>query len=646
MGNCNSADEQLAYLAWQDALPRMGLCVSEDAMRALFQWIKEQGFAVTMDNAFDLEVWLSVGDRLWSELTDGDTSVSSLAVTWGALFKALERSQSEDSEAGVEDETVDEWRSASSERPGSPEDLGRGRRRAARQKPPPPGPPLRALPPAAAGASPAPPLPSAGPVPGLAPPLPRARCGCSAVVPALASERRSAPPDVAGPSTSSGARNDPAASPPWGHVGPSPPCPVTASPMHRGHFWDVVKQQALEVGDWELLERLGTPGTGIFNTVGAGAGETAGGLETASAPDDWVRLGWDVQGAPQGAAQAFPVFKATPNTGQADKHNVIAWRVVQDIQSKVAQYGLGSPEVMQIIRVLDTDVLAPFDIRHLAQVLFQPVQFKVFEDNWRQMAQRAADGNARLPAHDPRQGVRVEALMGIGDFSNPDLQARWDIRVLEQGQKIGMGALLKTIEAAAPRARYVTITQGLKEPFLPFVEKIAAALEKQVEDDNLRQLLCKQLARDNANEDCRKIIEALPGDPSIPEMVRACAKVGSVGHKMSALAAALASKQPGCQGGSRKQKNAQGKARQVQQNNKGKGKFLCARCHKPGHFADQCRSRYHANASSNDVHPESADCQPTTNSASRSHRHRGRCDDRLLLCVASVLALDSYGFGH
>uniref|UniRef100_A0A8C0ZAV7 CCHC-type domain-containing protein n=1 Tax=Cyanistes caeruleus TaxID=156563 RepID=A0A8C0ZAV7_CYACU len=349
------------------------------------------------------------------------------------------------------------------------------------------------------------------------------------------------------------------------------------------------------MGDWELLERLGTPGTGIFNTVVAGAGETEEGPEVTSAPDGWVQQEWEIGGAPQGAAQAFPVFKAAPNTGQPDRHDVIAWKVVQDIQSKVAQYGLGSPEVMQIIRVIDTDLLAPYDIRHLAQVLFQPVQFKVFEDNWRQMAQKAADGNTRLPAHDPRHGIRVEAMLGIGEFSNPDIQARWDPRVFEQGQRIGIGALLKTMETAAPRARYVTITQGLKEPFLPFVEKIAAALEKQVEDDNLRQLLCKQLARDNANEDCRKIIEALPGDPSIPKMVRACTKVGSVGHKMSALAAALASKQPGRQGGSKKRKNAQGKARQVQQNNKGKGKFLCARCHRPGHFADQCRSRYHVN---------------------------------------------------
>ena len=65
------------------------------------------------------------------------------------------------------------------------------------------------------------------------------------------------------------------------------------------------------------------------------------------------------------------------------------------------------------------------------------------------------------------------------------------------------------MDMAAPKQKYATIRQGPTEPFLQFVEKISAALEKQVEDEVLRQMLCKQLARDNANEDCQKIIQAL-----------------------------------------------------------------------------------------------------------------------------------------
>lgn len=72
---------------------------------------------------------------------------------------------------------------------------------------------------------------------------------------------------------------------------------------------------------------------------------------------------------------------------------------------------------------------------------------------------------------------------------------------------------------AAPKPRYATIRQGIKEPFLQFVEKIAPAIEKLVDDEILRQILHKQLSRDNANEDGKTIIEALPRDPSVREMV-------------------------------------------------------------------------------------------------------------------------------
>lgn len=110
------------------------------------------------------------------------------------------------------------------------------------------------------------------------------------------------------------------------------------------------------------------------------------------------------------------------------------------------------------------------------------------------------------PPGNSRLGVGVEALMGAGMFANPDLQAHWDPVVLEQCQSVGMRALIKTIKMASPKPRYVKIVQGTKEPFLQFVEKIAAALEKQIKNEELRNMLCKQLAKDNANEDCRKMI--------------------------------------------------------------------------------------------------------------------------------------------
>ena len=100
------------------------------------------------------------------------------------------------------------------------------------------------------------------------------------------------------------------------------------------------------------------------------------------------------------------------------------------------------------------------------------------------MADKAAAENVVRPQEDPRYGVGTDALMGQHRFSSPDLQATWDPLILEQCQKTGFAAIVKTIEAAAPKPKYVKITQGPREPFLQFVEKVAVALEKQVKHDN------------------------------------------------------------------------------------------------------------------------------------------------------------------
>lgn len=109
-----------------------------------------------------------------------------------------------------------------------------------------------------------------------------------------------------------------------------PPCQVTVQQRQPGQFWEQVKQKALECGEWELVEKLGMP--------------NAGGSASASA-------------SAEGDAQVYPVFKASPGSNQQDSHSVIAWKVVQNLQMRVAKYGLRSPEVMQIIRVINIDLI-------------------------------------------------------------------------------------------------------------------------------------------------------------------------------------------------------------------------------------------------------------------------------------------------
>nr|XP_032600626.1 proline-rich protein 36-like [Taeniopygia guttata] len=228
-----------------------------------------------------------------------------------------------------------------------------------------------------------------------------------------------------------------------------PPCQVSVRPINPRRFWDAVRQSAMEACDWDLLERVGKPGAVVLNPPLKEA-ETVPSSQLIALSSPGGAQGGGGNGASvRRKLQAFPVHKAVPNSGQQDKHEVIAWEVVQDLQDKVAKHGLGSAPLMQVLRVMNTDLLAPYDIKHLASVLFQPVQMDLLMSNWRRMADRVAAENQHYPQTDPRCCVGVDALMGLNNFASPDFQATWHHIVLEQAQKIGFAALLKTMETAA-----------------------------------------------------------------------------------------------------------------------------------------------------------------------------------------------------
>lgn len=209
-----------------------------------------------------------------------------------------------------------------------------------------------------------------------------------------------------------------------------------------------------------------------------------------------------------------------------------------DLRGTASKHGLGSAEVMQVLQVFNSDTLPPCDICNLACALFPPFEYDIFESKWAQLAQRVVLQNAALGQQDPRRLIGVDELLGRGSFADPKKQVVFDPLVLEQCMRTDMAAMVQTIETAAPQASFVTIVQGAEETFLQFAGRLTASVERQVEDPIARVLLLKQVARSNSNAECRKIIEVLPDDPSIPQMVEACAKVDITGHRMAAATAA------------------------------------------------------------------------------------------------------------
>ncbi|RMC11089.1 hypothetical protein DUI87_12001 [Hirundo rustica rustica] len=232
--------------------------------------------------------------------------------------------------------------------------------------------------------------------------------------------------------------------------------------------------------------------------------------------------GQDKAGAaasPEGL-QAFPVLQgATHNTYQR-----LAWQALTELRDAVGKYGLGSAEVMQVLHSFNASLLTPFDIRSLARALFPPVEYDFFENKWTQLAVRAVERNMTLGPGDPRCMVNIDMLMGTGNYTRAKGQAGYEPLVQEQCQQTGMAALAQTLQLATPQQPFATIVQGIDEPFLCFAGRLTAAVVKQVSE--ARKLMIQSIAQGNCNAACKRIIETLPREPSMLNMVGACAKFG------------------------------------------------------------------------------------------------------------------------
>ncbi|XP_039584020.1 endogenous retrovirus group K member 8 Gag polyprotein-like [Passer montanus] len=269
----------------------------------------------------------------------------------------------------------------------------------------------------------------------------------------------------------------------------------------------------------------------------------------------------------------------------------LSFKTAKEVRDTVVQHGVGSAEVMHFLRMLATDVLTPYNTCAMACGLFDPVEFDVFETKWARLAASAVQQNAMLGPQDPRCVIGTDVLLGTGNYVDPQGQAGFNPLMLDQCQTIGIAAMVQTQEMTSPNQPFATVVQGADEPFMKFAGRQIASVERQLADPEARRLVIANLARSNCNADCKIIIEALPGEPTVPEIAEACASIGPSGQKMAPWAMP--------QGSQRQQGNAQASKKRGKEAQKAKiPMFLCGQCGRPNHMTNVCKATVHINGQS------------------------------------------------
>lgn len=178
--------------------------------------------------------------------------------------------------------------------------------------------------------------------------------------------------------------------------------------------------------------------------------------------------------------------------------------------------GLGSPYFKQLLKsTFNTYDLTPYDCRSIASMILTDSQPLIWIAKWR----RALGELRNRYQGGANAALTIPQLAGDPPNDRPKNQARDLPRdVLADIKEAAQKANLPIPAAGTPESIYTEIKLGPSESFSLFLNCLTQAMDRQVSEAAKPHLLWS-LAFANANVECKHIFSAMPGQPTVTQMV-------------------------------------------------------------------------------------------------------------------------------
>lgn len=211
---------------------------------------------------------------------------------------------------------------------------------------------------------------------------------------------------------------------------------------------------------------------------------------------------------------------------------------IKELRQAVKDSGLSSPYFNNVVKsIFNSYDLVPADCKNVASMILTNLQYILWDLEWKRLLVKLIDNYEGTPyAH-----FTLAQLAGDDPYDKAEDQAGTPPRnVLRDIKNAARKALLTVEPAGSHMNAYSTIRQDENEAYGAFLDQLTQAVERECPDEQAHPYLIQSLALANANEECKKIILALPDkSPAVLQMLSACSRLNTPQHLARVQANAL-----------------------------------------------------------------------------------------------------------
>ncbi|KAM9094113.1 endogenous retrovirus group K member 5 Gag polyprotein-like isoform 1-T7 [Sarcophilus harrisii] len=268
----------------------------------------------------------------------------------------------------------------------------------------------------------------------------------------------------------------------------------------------------------------------------------------------------------------FPGISQFNASGQqSQRYAPFNIEIIKDLKKACTLYGATSAYVKMLLQNLAFEILTPNDWKSIARVCLEPGQNYMWLSENNELCRIQAQQNSQNAV---RAAITYDLLTGIGPYADVTAQINYPVAAYEQIAANAIKAWTSIHNQNDKGEAFTKITQGPDEPFADFVGCLQTAITRTNGENSSIDVLIRQLAKENANEVCRRIILGLCKDAPLEEFIRHCATVGTNAFYSQTMMQTSQDPNMGRQG-----PFWQGTSRETHQ---------CFQCGKVGHLKAQC----------------------------------------------------------